>query len=247
MFHDGVTKAKLSTLEWLKKLKIDLRLNDEEVSAFAENLFYDSSHIQRSLNEVISPSIDTPTTSKQPTVKYKENTVIEINCRNFIFRIKTILEDPIDFNRVLAMVNETHNLFLKDSDEAYQKLGAEFSGMNFLGSHSLRDLLDRFQILLKAFPELQKDLKQWIARAVKPNPVFELLTSPLLALTIGRIHSARAKFYSNKGPHYSARGRGRGRGRGGRYRGRGRGRGNFNNNSQDQSNPQPQPKAESKD
>lgn len=244
---ENVVAAKLQIFENLKNLQDSLRVNDEEIRSIAENLFYDPSSIGRSINEAPSNSFDVlinnhASASKDKDTTFKENVVIEVNCRTFIFKVKTILEDPTDYTRLISLVTEIHNLFLKDSEESYRKLGSEFSGMNYLIGTTLRDLLDRFQILLKPFPALLKELKDWISRIVKPNPYFDIINSPLMFLTVPKILSVKSKFTENNKP--------KGRPKHNKKNNKGRGKGKPKNKNQNSGNDQPpssQPKSEKQD
>ena len=231
----GKIQGQKVQIEEFKKLMTELGDPEPAAKEISQKLLFDSSFIYTVLSNTCNNPLPIPTslpnitapvpsTSKK-AVKFPENSELKLNCRAFIFKIMNIMDMPIGITEILALVTQTHNLFLKDPNPHYVELGTQFAGLNFLGGTTLRDLLDRFHILLTPWPELLNELKTWQNRLVKSNPLYEIISTPNQFLTTRFVYQIINKF-KNKGkennPNKSGRGGFRSRGRGGKFSGRGR-------------------------
>ena len=208
----------------------NIQCPNDKIKNLAETLFFDTSFLFTIFNESVTSTNDIAHTSS-PSVKQKsevwpEDQYPELRglCREFVFKIKHIMDMPLGYNVILAHINSIHNVFLKHSDPKIQNLGMQFAGENFL-SGTLRDLINQFYILLKPFKDLLEELKFWQNKLVKTNPAYEVLGTPMQFLTTQTIRNLNNNFKikasANSG--FSTRGKNRGRGRGRGHRGRHRG------------------------
>ena len=247
---DGLIKGQNAHLDELAKMRNTFNNPSDFEKEISDTFFFDTSF----LHTILSESCDhtQPTSSafkpvKPKPLKFPDNQELKAHCRNFLFKVQTIMDLPVGHTELLAILSQIHNMFLKDPNPALVQLGTEFAGMNYLGGTTLRDVLDRFHILLRPWPDLLSELKSWQCKIIKTNPIYEILGTPNQFLTARFIYGIVNKF-KNKGKEKEAqRGRSFSRGRGRSGRGRGRGFKRFHSNegtSSENSTPPETPKNE---